>query len=61
MNKILKIIFTGGGSGGHTMPALSMIQDLKEFSNKEKKEIKIPFIGSYNGVEKDILKKHNMD
>lgn len=61
MNKILKIIFTGGGSGGHTMPALSMIQDLKEFSNKEKKEIKILFIGSYNGVEKDILKKHNID
>ncbi len=44
-----KIIFTGGGTGGHIMPNLAIIDELNG-----KYEIK--YIGSKNGMEKDIVK-----
>ena len=44
-----KIIFTGGGTGGHIMPNLAIIDELKS-----KYEIK--YIGSKGGMEKDIVK-----
>lgn len=43
------IIFTGGGSGGHIMPNLALIEQLKDF--------KIYYIGS-NGMEKKILSEY---
>ena len=45
-----KIIFTGGGTGGHIMPNLAIIEDLKN-----KYEIK--YIGSKTGMEKEIISK----
>ena len=47
MNK-KRIIFTGGGSGGHVMPALTLISHLKEFS--------IEYIGGRDGIEKSLVK-----
>ena len=44
-----KIVFTGGGSGGHIMPNLALIEQIKNF--------KIYYIGS-NGMEKAILKNY---
>ena len=45
-----KIIFTGGGTGGHIMPNLAIINDIKD-----KYEIK--YIVSKNGMEKEIVSK----
>ena len=42
------VIFTGGGSGGHVVPALTIIENL----NKEKYEIH--YIGSKNGIEAEL-------
>jgi UDP-N-acetylglucosamine--N-acetylmuramyl-(pentapeptide) pyrophosphoryl-undecaprenol N-acetylglucosamine transferase len=61
MNKELKLIFTGGGSGGHTMPALAVIESLKDFSKKKNIKIQTLFIGSHCGVEKGIIKKNKID
>ena len=44
-----KIIFTGGGTGGHIMPNLALIDELK-------KKYDIKYIGSKGGMEKDIVK-----
>lgn len=44
------IIFTGGGSGGHVVPAITLIQDFI------KKDFKIYYIGSYKGIEKQLTK-----
>ena len=44
-----KIIFTGGGTGGHIMPNLAIMEELKNKFN-------IAYIGSKNGMEKDIVK-----
>ncbi len=50
---IEKIIFTGGGSGGHVVPAITLI---KEFQ-KELPEISIYYIGSRNGIERELIGK----
>ena len=43
-----KIIFTGGGTGGHIMPNIALIDELKN-------KYEIEYIGSKNGMEKDIV------
>ena len=46
-----KIVFTGGGTGGHVTPNLSIIEKLKD-------EYDIHYIGSKFGIEKDIISKY---
>ena len=45
----MKIILTGGGSAGHVTPNLALIPHLKKHFNE------IEYIGSKNGIEKDIV------
>lgn len=47
-----KIVFTGGGTLGHVMPNLYLIEELK-------KEHEIFYIGS-NGIEKETINKHGI-
>ena len=49
-----KIIMTGGGTAGHVTPNLALVPSLK----KEGFEIK--YIGSRNGIEKDIIRKKDI-
>ena len=44
------IVLTGGGTGGHVMPALALVEDLK------KNKFEINYIGSKNGIERDLVK-----
>ncbi|MBL6988345.1 MAG: glycosyltransferase [Bacteriovoracaceae bacterium] len=44
------IIFTGGGSGGHLFPAVTMISHLKSSNH-----YKIYYIGSNQGIERDVM------
>lgn len=46
------IVFCGGGTAGHVMPNIALIEKLNP------KEIEIHYIGG-NGIEKDILKNYN--
>jgi UDP-N-acetylglucosamine--N-acetylmuramyl-(pentapeptide) pyrophosphoryl-undecaprenol N-acetylglucosamine transferase len=46
-----RIIFTGGGSAGHVTPNIAIINEL----NSE--EWDIQYIGSKNGIEKEIIEK----
>ena len=45
------IILTGGGTGGHIMPNLALLPELRKHFSK------ICYIGSVGGMEKDILAK----
>lgn len=47
-----KIILTGGGTAGHVTPNLALIPFLKENGYE------IHYIGSENGIEKDLLVKY---
>lgn len=49
-----KIIMTGGGSAGHVTPNLALIPRLKE------EGFDIKYIGSKNGIEKEIIKNANI-
>ena len=43
------ILFTGGGSGGHVLPALTLIKELKQ-----RPDVEIRYIGSKLGIEKQL-------
>ncbi|EHJ01535.1 UDP-N-acetylglucosamine--N-acetylmuramyl-(pentapeptide) pyrophosphoryl-undecaprenol N-acetylglucosamine transferase [Clostridium sp. DL-VIII] len=49
-----KIIMTGGGTAGHVTPNLALIPKLKE------KGFEIKYIGSIDGIEKEIINKNNI-
>ncbi|MDN3956958.1 undecaprenyldiphospho-muramoylpentapeptide beta-N-acetylglucosaminyltransferase [Sporolactobacillus laevolacticus] len=47
-----KIVFTGGGSAGHVTPNLALIDQLKDWD--------ITYIGSKNGIEKNLVQGHGI-
>lgn len=49
-----KIIMTGGGTAGHVTPNLALIPSL------EKNDFEIKYIGSKDGIEKEIVTKSNI-
>ncbi|WP_411170300.1 undecaprenyldiphospho-muramoylpentapeptide beta-N-acetylglucosaminyltransferase [Clostridium sp. MB05] len=53
MNKY-KIIMTGGGTAGHVTPNLALVPKLKE------EGFEIKYIGSKDGIEKEIIKDANI-
>lgn len=44
-----RIILTGGGTAGHVTPNIALIPQLRELGYD------IQYIGSYNGIEKDLI------
>lgn len=53
-----KLIITGGGSGGHTMPAIAIIESL--LSKFDENSIDILYVGSKKGIEKKITAENNI-
>ena len=49
-----KIILTGGGTAGHVTPNIALIPSLC------KAEFEIFYIGSYNGIEKQLINEQNI-
>ena len=49
-----KIILTGGGTAGHVTPNIALMPALK------KKKFDIRYIGSYDGIEKEMIKALNV-
>lgn len=52
--KKYKIMMTGGGSAGHVTPNLALVPKLKDLG------FEIKYIGSKNGIEKEIITKENI-
>ena len=46
-----RIILTGGGTAGHVTPNIALLPRLKEL------EYDIHYIGSYNGIEKELIEQ----
>ena len=46
-----KVIISGGGTGGHIFPALSIANALKRLN----KDIEILFVGAEDGMETDLV------
>ncbi len=49
-----KIILTGGGTAGHVTPNIALLPRLREAG------FDITYIGSYNGIEKQLLKEQKI-
>ncbi len=49
------IVLTGGGTAGHVTPNLALLPGLRE------RGFDIHYIGSYNGIEKDLMAKAGVD
>lgn len=50
-----KIILTGGGTAGHVTPNLALVPRLRELG------FEIKYIGSYNGMEKELVESAGLD
>lgn len=50
-----KIIMTGGGTAGHVTPNIALFPALKE------EGYEISYIGSYSGIEKELIKKQGIE
>ena len=48
----MKVIMTGGGTGGHIYPAIAIADKIKE----EQPDAEILFVGTEHGLEKKIVK-----
>jgi UDP-N-acetylglucosamine--N-acetylmuramyl-(pentapeptide) pyrophosphoryl-undecaprenol N-acetylglucosamine transferase len=47
----MKIVISGGGTGGHIYPALALIREIQ----KETKDAQFLYIGTKNGLESDLV------
>lgn len=50
----MKVIMTGGGTGGHIYPAIAIAEKIKE----QHKDAEILFVGTERGLEKDLVPKN---
>lgn len=49
----MKVLISGGGTGGHVYPAIAIANKLKD----EIEEVEILFVGTKNGIESEIVPK----
>ena len=49
----MRVIVTGGGTGGHIYPAIAIVDKFKEMDP----ETQILYVGNDEGIEKDIVPK----
>ena len=50
----MKVIMTGGGTGGHIYPAIAIADEIK----RRVPDAEILFVGAQRGMEKDIVPKN---
>jgi len=53
----MKVVITGGGTGGHIYPAVAIIEELK----KRDEKIEILYIGTKNSMESELIPSLNID
>jgi len=53
----MKIVFTGGGTGGHVIPNLVIIEEIRKLAG----HAQIFYIGSKHGVEKQLAKQAGVE
>ena len=50
----MKVILSGGGTGGHIYPALTIADQIKAI----RPDVEITFVGTRQGLEKDIIPRY---
>ena len=53
----IKIVFAGGGTGGHIYPGLAVADELKKIAEKNNLKIKIYWFGNSSGMDRTLVEK----
>ncbi len=53
----MKVIMTGGGTGGHIYPAIAIAEEIK----RRDTDAEIIFVGTNHGMEKDIVPRYGYE
>ncbi len=59
-DKTVRIVFTGGGSGGHTFPLIAVYRELKKVAETQKVSLEIIYIGPNDFTLPYILKEQGI-
>jgi UDP-N-acetylglucosamine--N-acetylmuramyl-(pentapeptide) pyrophosphoryl-undecaprenol N-acetylglucosamine transferase len=51
----MKILITGGGTGGHVSPAVAVITRLRELSAQDNSPLDLHYVGSVSGIERRTM------
>ncbi len=60
MRKNIKILLTGGGSGGHVFPVIAVAKQLQEDCQTQNLTCRFLYLGSFSGPEKKITKANHL-
>lgn len=52
-----RILFTGGGTGGHIYPGLAVCDELRKLAKQNNVDLEIYWFGNSKGMDKDIVLK----
>ncbi|MBQ1785144.1 MAG: glycosyltransferase, partial [Turicibacter sp.] len=52
----MRVLVTGGGTGGHIYPALATIRVLQEVDN----QLEVLYVGTEKGLERDIVSREGL-
>ena len=52
-----RIIISGGGTGGHIYPAITIYKEIM----KQQPDAKVLYVGTEHGLEADLVPKENID
>ena len=52
----MRVLFAGGGTGGHINPAIS----IADYAAKQDKDFKALFVGTKSGLETKLVPKQDM-
>lgn len=53
----IKIVFAGGGTGGHIYPGLAVADELKKIAEKNNLKIRIYWFGNSSGMDRTLVEK----
>ena len=53
----MKVLLSGGGTGGHVYPAIAIANKIKE----ENPDAEILFVGTEKGIESEIVPKYGYE
>lgn len=56
--KIIRIVFAGGGSGGHIYPGIAVADQVRALAQEKNLKLEIYWIGNSKGIDKSIVENN---